>query len=139
MGHQKKPIPHVSKYMTSNPHSIRVDQTLECASDLMSRYKIRHLPVLEAGKLCGILSDRDVKFALSLEGLDASKTQVADIAREEVYVTPPETPLDDVVRTMADRRLGSAVVVDNGKVVGIFTAVDAMRRLDHLLETRLSH
>jgi acetoin utilization protein AcuB len=104
----------------------------------MNEYKIRHLPVLNGGKLCGILSDRDVKFAQSLKGLDIKTTKVGDISHDEVYVTHPDAALDEVVRNMAQKRLGSAVVMSNDKLVGIFTAVDAMMSLDQLLETRLA-
>jgi acetoin utilization protein AcuB len=133
-----KPIPSIQKYMSTNPHSVRVDETLATAQKLMNEYKIRHLPVLNGGKLCGILSDRDVKFAQSLKGLDIKTTKVGDISHDEVYVTHPDAALDEVVRNMAQKRLGSAVVMSNDKLVGIFTAVDAMMSLDQLLETRLA-
>jgi len=133
-----KPIPSIQKYMSTNPHSIRLDETLATAQRIMTEHRIRHLPVLDAGKLSGILSERDIKFALSLRGLDMKTTKVGDIAHEEVYVTHPEAPLDEVVRNMAQKRLGSAVVMSNDKLVGIFTTVDAMLSLDHLLETRLA-
>jgi len=132
-----KNIPHVEKYMTTTPHSVGTEQSLQTASELMSKYQIRHLPVLHGGKLSGILSDRDVKMALSLNGVDAEKTTVADIASEDVYLTTPATPIDEVARQMAERRLGSALVVDNHKLVGIFTTTDALKALDELLHTRL--
>lgn len=133
-----KPIPSIQKYMSTNPHFVRADESLSRVQALMDEHKIRHLPVMDEGKLCGILSDRDLKFALSLRGLELESTKVGEVAHEDVYVTHPEAPLDEVVRNMAQKRLGSAVVMSNQKLVGIFTAVDAMLSLDHLLETRLS-
>ncbi len=133
-----KAIPTVSKYMTTSPHSIGTDQNLKVASELMEKYKIRHLPVLERGLLLGLISDRDLKTAIGLRDLDPTRATVAEIAREEVYVTSPDAPLDQVVRTMAQKRYGSAVVMDNHKMVGIFTAVDALGALDELLHTRLA-
>jgi acetoin utilization protein AcuB len=53
---------------------------------------------------------------------------------QEPYTVPPEAPLGDVVRTMATERYGAALVVDHGKVVGIFTAIDAMRLLADVFE-----
>jgi len=124
--------------MTTTPHSIGGDQTLAKAVELMSEYKIRHLPVLTGGRLEGILSDRDVKFAMSFKDVDPKTTLVSDISCEEVYSAHPNTPLDEVLSNMSKSRLGSAVVTDNGKLVGIFTAVDAIRTFNEMLETKLA-
>ena len=124
--------------MTTTPHSIGGDQTLAKAVELMSEYKIRHLPVLTGGRLEGILSDRDVKFAMSFKDVDPKTTLVSDISCEEVYSAYPNTPLDEVLSNMSKSRLGSAVVTDNGKLVGIFTAVDAIRTFNEMLETKLA-
>lgn len=134
----KKQIPEISRYMTTTPHSIGEDQPLSKAIELMDAYKIRHLPVLNGGHLKGILSDRDVKFALSIKGLEPESTTIEDISCEEVYTAQPATPLDEVLRNMSQKRLGSAVIMDNGKLVGIFTAVDAIRTFDEMLETKLA-
>lgn len=132
-----KNIPHVSKYMSTSPHSVGADQSLQVASELMAKHKIRHLPVLEGGKLTGLLSDRDVKLYLSFTGVDIKKQNAGEVADREVYTVSPEALLDEVTGHMAERKLGSAVVMDNKKVVGIFTSVDAMRALAELLSTKL--
>jgi acetoin utilization protein AcuB len=132
-----KSIPHVEKYMTTTPHSIGAEQPLENAMKLMTEFSIRHLPVMKAGSLVGILTDRDVKLALSIRGVNPGATRVDDIATEEVYITSPDAPLDEVVSKMAGRKIGSAVVVQNHKLVGIFTSTDAMRVLGEIFHTRL--
>jgi acetoin utilization protein AcuB len=48
----------------------------------------------------------------------------------------PDTPVDEVAREMADRRYGCAVVIEGGKVVGVFTTTDALRALSELLDRR---
>jgi acetoin utilization protein AcuB len=133
-----KPIPTISHFMSTNPHSIGTDQSLKVAADLMERHHIRHLPVLERGNLVGIVSDRDIKFACSFRGVDPATAKVSEISREEVYIASPQDPIDQVVSTMAGKRYGSAVVMDNKKLVGIFTVVDALKALDELLHTRLA-
>ncbi len=132
-----KPIPAIAKYMTTVPHSVGDEQTLSRAASIMRENGIRHLPVLRGGKLLGILTDRDIRLIESLEGFDASDLAVAEAMSEEPYAVDPETPLDEVVAEMAERKYGSAVVVQNKKVVGIFTTVDACRALSELLRTRL--
>jgi acetoin utilization protein AcuB len=132
-----KAIPAMQKYMTTSPHSIGGDQTIQKASEMMHEHEIRHLPVLRGGKLIGILTDRDVKLITSLGGPDAEAYPVEEAMTDEPYTVGPDTPLDEVVTEMAEKRYGSAVVLQNQKVVGIFTTVDACRALSELLNTRL--
>jgi acetoin utilization protein AcuB len=134
-----KVIPEIQKFMTTSPHSIGADQTLEVAQNRMMELKIRHLPVVNGSKVEGILSDRDIKFAMTLAGSNSKTLKVSDVAKDDVYVVAPQAKLDDVVSIMAQKKLGSALVVDNGKLVGIFTEVDVMRSLSELLHTRLTH
>lgn len=133
-----KPIPTIQKYMTTTPHTIGSDQTIAKAAAIMSEHRIRHLPVLRGGQLLGVLSDRDVKLIEGFRDVDATKTRVDEAMTEQPYTVAPETPLDEVVGTMAEKKFGSAVVVQNHKVVGIFTTVDACQALSELLQTRLA-
>lgn len=133
-----KPIPKVQKYMTTTPMTIGKDQTLAAAHKLMREHSIRHLPVLEGGVLVGMISDRDLHLIESLRDVDPEKVSVEDAMTAEPYTVTPDTGLDDVVGTMAEHKYGSAVVEYNGKVVGIFTAIDALRAFAELMQTRLS-
>jgi acetoin utilization protein AcuB len=128
-----KPIPPVQKYMTSTPHTIGSEQTLAKASALMSEYRVRHLPVLHGGRLLGVLSERDIKLLESFPDVDPAKTTVAEAMTEQPYSVARENQLDEVARTMAEKKYGSAMVVENHKVVGIFTLVDACQALSELL------
>jgi acetoin utilization protein AcuB len=133
-----KPIPPIQKYMTTTPHSIGSEQTLVTASAMMNKHEIRHLPVLHGGKLLGMLTDRDIKLIETFRDVDPTKVTVAEAMTERPYSVSPETPLDEVVETMAENKYGSAVVMQNQKVVGVFTTVDACQALCELLRTRLS-
>jgi acetoin utilization protein AcuB len=132
-----KPIPSIQKYMTTTPHSIGSEQTLAKATEVMNEYHIRHLPVLHGGRLLGILTDRDIKLIEALRDVDAKKVTVEEAMTERPYTVDPEAPLDQVAKTMAEKKYGSAVVVQNQRVVGIFTTVDACEALTELLQTRL--
>lgn len=132
-----KAIPSIYSFMTTCPHTIGHEQNIESATDLMREHKIRHLPVLKGGVLSGIISDRDIKLCLDFVGADESKIKVGDVCSEDVYTVAPQSPLDEVAKEMARKKVGSAVVLDHNKVVGIFTSVDAMNALATLLATRL--
>jgi len=133
-----KPIPTIQKYMTTSPHSIGVEQTLAKAHAMMREHSIRHLPVLHGGKLLGMLTERDLRLVESLAGVDPTTVKVEDAMSTVVYSIGPETPLDVVVATMGEHKYGSAVIMQNDKVVGIFTTVDVCRALAELLQTRLA-
>jgi acetoin utilization protein AcuB len=101
------------------------------ALDKMRTLGIRHLPVVDAGVLLGVLSDRDVRAVELLPGgPDALKVEQA-MAREPYFVQV-DASVRDVAAHMAVEKLGSAVVMDRGNVVGIFTTVDALRALVEL-------
>lgn len=130
-----KEIPTVQKFMSYDPVSLDADKAIVDAENLMRDNGIRHLPIVEDGQVVGILSDRDIKLAKSIvQAADA--IQVRHICQSDVYSVEPNTPLDVVVDTMADHQYGSAVVVQNGKLVGIFTTVDACRTLAEITRQR---
>jgi acetoin utilization protein AcuB len=134
-----KSIPTISKYMTTVPHTIGAEQTLEKAEKMMTEYRIRHLPVLSAGKLVGVLSDRDLKIVESFKDVDPTKVKVNEAYTPQPYVASPQANLSEVCAQMVLHKYGSVLVVDNNKLVGIFTWVDALRAFDELLSTRLKH
>ena len=132
-----KPMPTVEKYMTTSPHSIGKAQTLAHAHEVMRAARIRHLPVLEAGALVGVLTHRDLALIETLKDVDPKRVTVEDAMSTEVYTVSPEAPLDEVTSEMAEKKYGCAVVLQNHKVVGIFTTVDVCRALSELLHDRL--
>jgi acetoin utilization protein AcuB len=121
-------------YMTAHPYSIGIEQTLEKAHELMRKHLIRHLPVLHGGKLEGILSLRDLQFIETLPDVDPTAIRVDEAMSSDVYAASSDESLADAARVMAQRKLGSAVVVEHGKVVGLFTTVDALRALADAIE-----
>lgn len=130
-----KPIPTLKKYMTHAPHTVRPDLTLAAADKLMHDLGIRHLPVLDGGRLLGLLSQRDIRLIESLKDVDANAVRIDEAMTQDTYEVSPDAPLGEVVAEMAAKKYGSAVAVQNGKVVGIFTTVDALHALAELVQT----
>ncbi len=131
-----KAIPRVDKYMTTSPHTIGIDQPLSHAHALMSKYKIRHLPVLKAGKLVGVLTDRDLHLVETLKDVEPDNVAVEDAMTANPYSVEPDSPLDTVAAEMAEHKYGCAVVLDGGHVVGVLTTVDLARVLAETLRHR---
>jgi acetoin utilization protein AcuB len=133
-----KPIPPIRKYMSTDPYTIGVDQTVAHAHAFMQAHGIRHLPVLSGGALIGLVSLRDLHFIESLRDVDPTTVMVAEAMSTEVYAVSPDAPLDEVVDNMAEHKYGCTVVMDNHHVVGLFTTVDVCSALSELLHGRLS-
>lgn len=131
-----KAVPRVERYMTASPYFIDRGQTLAQAHEMMLACGIRHLPVLQGGKLAGLISERDLDLVETLPFVDPEKVKVEEAMSLAVYAVSPDAPMNEVVGEMAAHKYGSAVVVRHGKVVGIFTAIDAMRALAEVLESR---
>jgi acetoin utilization protein AcuB len=134
-----KSIPRIKKYMTTDVQTIGDEQPMSVAHRLMREQGIRHLPVLHQGKLVGVVTDRDLRLVETLKDVDPSQVPVSEAMTPDVYTVDPDAGLDEVVSSMASAKYGSAVVVDHGHVVGIFTTVDACNAFAGLLSTRLSH
>jgi len=105
--------------MTKSPHTIGQEQTLAVAHQMMREHSVRHLPVLEGGKLVGILSQRDLHLIETLRDVDPEVTTVDQAMTADVYVTIPTAPLDEVTAAMAENKYGCAIIVDGKKVVGV--------------------
>lgn len=132
-----KAIPAVSKFMTTLPHTIGADQSLTKAGKMMGEHRVRHLPVLQAGKLVGILSDRDVRLVESFRDVDPDKVTVEEAYSPDPYIVSPQASLSDVCAEMSRKKYGCVLVCDNHKLVGIFTWIDALNAFEELLSTRL--
>jgi acetoin utilization protein AcuB len=120
-------MPAISRYMTAQPWTIRHDAKLSEARSLMREHAIRHLPVLDGGRLVGILSERDIYMLERFPVFDEGHT-VEDAMTQDVYTVHGDDPVDSVVEAMAQRKYGSAVVLNRrDSIEGIFTSVDAMQ------------
>jgi acetoin utilization protein AcuB len=128
------PGARVRDYMTRAPLTIGADRTLAEAHTLMRGHRVRHLPVMSsAGSLVGIVSHRDLMLIETLPGVDPSEVPVEDAMTREVFVVGSQAPLAAVAAALAEKKLGSAVVMDGERVVGVFTVTDACRALAALL------
>ncbi len=124
----------VADYMTPGPHTIGREQSLVAAKQMMQKIHARHLPVLHGGKLVGVLSDRELAAIETLPG--SRQMTVEDAMVPDVYITSQDASLATVAGEMARQRVGSAIVLKDDHVVGVFTAVDALRALAETLTSR---
>lgn len=116
---------NVGQLMTLDP--VVVDfgtPVVDCAKRMESR-EIGALGVVRDGKLCGVLTDRDIVLRLVARGRDAATTTAGDIASPDPVTVTPDTAVADAVRRMAQRAVRRLFVVDeNGGAAGILTVDD---------------
>ena len=126
-------MPSVSRYMTPAPCTISKATSLATAQRVMREHHVRHLPVVDGGNLCGIVSDRDIYILEAAGRIDPETTLVADAMTETPFVVTSDTALDEVVEIMGEHKYGSVVIEGHDGIEGIFTAVDACRALTEVL------
>ncbi len=115
----------VKEVMTRMPYTVAPQASIFHAKKMMLDHEIRHIPVLDRGELVGIISDRDIRTAETFHG--PGYLSVGDAMVDVPYVVDPDARLSEVLTTMIDRKIGSALVVNaKGIVIGIFTTHDAL-------------
>ncbi len=125
--------PLIQEFMTLQPQTIEGKENIGVAENMMSKFGIRHLPVTTDGIIVGILSEREVNLATGMDAIDPKQLLVIDVCSEKPYIVHPDTTLREVVGFMAKKHYGSALIMENAKLVGIFTTVDACNALHDLL------
>jgi acetoin utilization protein AcuB len=138
MSREKDPTvirPRVADFMTKSPHCIGPRETLSKARRLMQQHLIRHLPVVDGDGITGMLSERDLDAMERYREVDPERVTVAEAMTPVAYTATPDEDLDRVAAAMVERRCGSAIIVDHGEVVGLFTTTDALRAVQWLVGT----
>jgi acetoin utilization protein AcuB len=133
---QARRIP-IEKYMTRAQFFAAPDESVITAYERMLEHDVRHLPVLRAEQLVGVLFKSDLKLVEALSREVLRPVQVQSVMVTEYYTVAPDEALDVAAREMSKRKWGSALVLDQGKVVGVFTTTDALRALSDSLTDSL--
>jgi acetoin utilization protein AcuB len=104
--------------------------SIEDLQHLMSEHGIRHLPVVRGDDVVGVISERDVRLVAGLTSAERFQVRAADIMATEPLIVRASARLDEVAYAMSEKKVGSAIVLDaDGKLLGIFTATDALNAL----------
>ncbi|MFQ5847498.1 MAG: CBS domain-containing protein [Candidatus Methylomirabilales bacterium] len=125
----------VQDWMTAEVVTVGGSTSLREAAELMTSRKFRHLPVVEEGRLVGIVSERDLRQAMpsqvmsrALQGSDKllDKACVRDIMTRRVVGVSPEVPIGKAAALMARNKIGCLPVLEGEALVGIITGSDIL-------------
>jgi CBS-domain-containing membrane protein len=128
----------VSEIMMGSPVTLGPDDTLDLANDIISLGRIRHIPILDHGKLVGLISERDLIgaaanriFGLNQESRSAllKSELIKNIMKKRVVTVTPDTPIKNAATIMADKKIGCVPVVSDGALVGLVTTTNVLHYL----------
>ena len=129
----------VGNWMTKDVISVDVNDSMQDAARLIRGHKIKRLPVMENGKLVGIVTDRDLKRASASDVTTLeihellfliSEIKISDIMTKDPITIPLDYTIDEAAQILLEHKLSGAPVVDDkGQVAGVITQTDIFRVL----------
>lgn len=135
----------VKERMSHPVISVKPDVPILEALKLMQRERIRRMPVIQDGKMMGIISDKDLIHAAPSDATSlsvweinylVSRIHVKDVMTTNVLSVTEDTPIEEAARIMADNKIGGLPVMSDGGVVGLITETDLFKILLELMGAR---
>lgn len=135
--------PVIDLVMTRNPITISSTDSIRVAVDRMQEKKCRRLPVVDNGKLVGMVTDRDLRRATNsplvlrerwYDDFMLDHIPVRACMTEHPVTVTPQTPIVEAAKIIRDHKFGGLPVLDGDKLVGIVTETDLMNYLIWMLE-----
>jgi acetoin utilization protein AcuB len=130
----------VGKRMTRNPKTVSPDDPLSFAAGILREHRFHHLPVVEGGRLVGILSDTDLRNAsfaampADVEGGPTGDRPVREAMRTEVWSLTPDDSVEDALLILTREKFGALPVLSGDRLVGIITRADLLNAFVDLLD-----
>jgi len=118
---------HVRDVMTSSVRTADPRQSLVEAAALMRAVDVGSVPVVDDGRLIGIVTDRDIVVRAVAEHRDLDRTTVDQVASPEPVTVAPEQELDEALELMEIHQVRRLPVVEDGRLVGMLAQADVAR------------
>lgn len=114
----------VREIMTAQPKTASRDTTLAAAAHLLWAGDCGILPVVDEGKLVGVVTDRDMYVALATRNKSASQITVGEVSTGKVWACGPDDDVHVALDTMASHRVRRLPVTQDGAPVGVISMND---------------
>jgi len=119
----------IQEVMTRDVQTISTQDSVQRAAQLMDELNVGAIPVVDDGKLVGMVTDRDITVRSVAIGQDPTTTRVNDVMSTDVRTCTIEQSVEDVLAQMADVQIRRVPVVDgNGQVIGIVSLGDVVTK-----------
>jgi CBS domain-containing protein len=115
---------NVRDVMTPTVRTVSPSQSLAEAAEVMKGEDVGSVPVVEEGRLAGILTDRDIVMRAVAERRDPQAVKVDEVASRELVTVEPEQDLDEALALMARHQVRRLPVVEQGRLVGMLAQAD---------------
>jgi CBS domain-containing protein len=132
-------ISDILKKKGGDVHTIGVDETVRRAVDLMNQHRIGALIVLDADKVHGIFTERDILTRVLADERDLDATLVRDVATTSLVYATSSNSLQDCMRLCTTKRCRHIPVIDEGKLIGVISEGDLMAAEIEWKSTQLSY
>jgi len=110
-------------------YTVSASDTVAAALELLARYRIGALMVMDGEQLEGIVSERDCALKVTMRGRAAAEVEVGEIMTRSVITVLPSQPLEDCMQQMTERDIRHLPVVDGGRVVGMVSIGDVVKEV----------
>ena len=117
----------VRELMTKQPTTVEPGATLGEVATLMKQEDCGSIPVVEGGRLVGIVTDRDIVVRGVAAGVDTKKQRVSKVMSSDPVTVGPDDDVMDAEKKMADRQIRRLPVVEGGKLVGLIVTAQIAR------------
>jgi CBS domain-containing protein len=117
----------IKEVMTRDVRACEPDATVAEAAKVMAREDVGPVPIVEDGRLVGLVTDRDIVVRVVAEGRDPNATTVKEIASTELVTVSPDDDLDEALNLLARRQVRRLPVVEGDRLVGIVAQADIAR------------
>ena len=114
----------VREAMTASVSSVSPSQSLADAAEVMKGEDVGSVPVVEQGRLAGIVTDRDIVTRAVAEGRNPQAVRVEEIASHDLVTVEPERDLDEALALMARHKVRRLPVLEEGRLVGMLAQAD---------------
>ena len=122
-----RPLSSILEEKNGDVLQIDADATVFDAITKMVAANVGSLLVADEGDIVGIITERDYLRRVTLEGRTEKETAVREIMTSPLYIATPDTPIDECMALMTDRRIRHVPVVDGGRVVGVISIGDLVK------------
>jgi acetoin utilization protein AcuB len=122
---------NVARWMTKDPVVVESKDTLAAVRQMMDKGSFHRVPVVDHGKLVGIVSDRDLRQHTGT----LAQVKVNGAMTTSVVTVTPTTILEEAANLLVSHKIGALPVVDGDKLVGIISAMDLLRAFAEVLGT----